>query len=187
MLPYWCERLKKSRMFHYFRQRKELKQKAKALYDRAETQGRLPVFYADLNVPDTVDGRFEMISLHCYIFMHRLLRAGDKKLSQKLFDTFFVMMDRTMREMGIGDLAVPKHMKRMMQGFNGRANHYEFAIKNKDSEELIKAIRTNIYGTLDDVQQNDLDIMADYILDNIQIKTVEEGFASPKVGGRKSA
>ncbi len=174
-------------MFNYFIKRKERKEKAKALYDRAETQGRLPVFYADLNVPDSVDGRFEMIALHCYILMHRLQREGETNLSQKLFDVFFVTMDRTLREMGIGDLGVPKHMKRMMQGFNGRASHYELAIQNKDKDELIEAIRKNIYGTMDKVEKSDLNIMADYILSNVEIKTAEEGFVSPKLGGRKVA
>ena len=91
-------------------------------------QARQPVFYESYGVPDSVDGRFEMIALHCYLLMRRLQAAGDKALSQKLFDIFFVSMDQSLREMGVGDLAVPKHMKRMMNGFNGRADGYEQAL-----------------------------------------------------------
>ncbi len=168
-------------MINYFKNRRELKQKAKALYERAEIQGRLPVFYADLGVPDSVDGRFEMISLHCYILMHRLQRNGDKKLSQKLFDVFFRHMDYTLREMGIGDLGVPKHMKRMMQGFNGRAMHYEEAIKNNDPDALKQALENNVYGTIDNIDKSHLSVMMEYIHKNIAVKTAEEGFIAPKL------
>jgi cytochrome b pre-mRNA-processing protein 3 len=168
-------------MFNAFKKRRELKKKARSLYDRAEAQGRLPVFYADLGVPDTVDGRFEMIALNCYILMHRLQATGDKKLSQKLFDAFFKHMDVSLREMGIGDLGVPKHMKRMMQGFNGRANHYEEAIKNSNREELKKALQQNVYGTVDNIQKVHLETMADYVVRNVEVKNAEEGFVAPKL------
>lgn len=172
-------------MINYFKTRRDLKRKAKALYDRAEAQGRLPVFYADIGVPDTVDGRFEMIVLHCYILMHRLRRSGDRKLAQKLFDAFFKHMDLSLREMGIGDLGVPKHMKRMMKGFNGRATHYEVAIKSEDREELKKALQVNVYGTVEQIQTLHLDVMADYVVRNTSVATVDEGFLAPQLSDMK--
>ncbi|MCI5060081.1 MAG: ubiquinol-cytochrome C chaperone family protein [Alphaproteobacteria bacterium] len=136
-------------MFHYFQQRRDRKRRAAELYEQAVTQARLPVFYEAWGVPDNVDGRFEMISLHCYLFMRHLKRVGEDKLAQALFDVFFVNMDRTLREMGVGDLSVPKHMKRMMKGFNGRAHHYEQALQEQSERALREAVERNIYGTLE--------------------------------------
>ncbi|MEM8833425.1 MAG: ubiquinol-cytochrome C chaperone family protein, partial [Pseudomonadota bacterium] len=107
-------------MLGYFTKKKHRKERARELYAAAVDQSRHPVFYEKLGVPDSVDGRFDMIALHCSILMLRLNRAGENKLSQSLFDVFFKTMDRSLREMGVGDLSVPKHMKRMMKGFNGR-------------------------------------------------------------------
>jgi cytochrome b pre-mRNA-processing protein 3 len=163
-------------MINYLKNRRALKVRAKALYDRAEAQARQSVFYAEIGVPDTVDGRFEMICLHCFILMRRLQRAGDKKLSQKLFDAFFRHMDLSLRELGVGDIGVPKHMKRMMQGFNGRANHYEAALQSDDFDELKNALVQNIYGTVDRVADAHVTQMANYVLANTTLTDIEAGF-----------
>lgn len=170
-------------MFRYFKNRRIIKQKAHLLFERAEKQARLPVFYADMGVPDTIDGRFDMICLHCYILVHRLQRSGtrmDKRLSQKLFDVLFRQMDFSLRELGIGDLGVPKHMKRMMQGFNGRANNYESAVQAQDREALQKVLTNNVYGTLDHVEQGHVQAMADYVLVSAAMPSVDDGFAPIK-------
>ena len=140
-------------------------------------------------MPDTVDGRFEMIALHCFILMRRLQAAGDKKLSQALFDRFFKTMDRSLREMGVGDLGVPKHMKRMMQGFNGRANHYELALKNNDADELQKALIKNVYGTVKPPAKNILKTMEAYVIKSATMVETDPVFAPLKVTdeGLKSA
>lgn len=174
-------------MFNIFQRRKLQAEKARALFDRAETQARLPMFYVDMGVPDTIDGRFDMICLHCYILMHRLHRQGDKeskKLAQKLFDVLFRQMDFSLRELGIGDLSVPKHMKRMMQGFNGRAHNYERAVHNQDREALEKALTNNVYGTLDHVDQAHVGAMADYVLASTAMPGVDDGFAPIKQKNR---
>lgn len=162
-------------MFTYFRERKERKTQAQNLYRAAVAQARLPVFYEDYAVPDSVDGRFEMIALHCFILMHRLQRTGESKLSQALFDIFFVNMDRSLREMGVGDLGVPKHMRRMMKGFNGRANHYERALENK--EELKAALTQNVYGTVDAPDDSVLEVLANYVQGSALMETLEPVFA----------
>ena len=167
-------------MINFFKNRRLLKQKGKELYDLAEVQARQPVFYAEMSVPDTVDGRFEMICLHCFILMRRAQEAGDKKLSQKIFDAFFKYMDFSLREMGIGDLGVPKHMKRMMQGFNGRAIHYEAALRADSFDELKNAIVQNVYGTVERVSDADVSEMANYVLVNTAISNVNGGFVDLK-------
>jgi len=156
-------------MFSFIKDRKFRKKRAAELYDIAVAQSRQPEFYAQLNVPDTVDGRFEMIAMHCGILVYCLKKEEHAKLSQALFDKMFKVMDPMLREMGVGDLSVPKHMKRMMQGFNGRAIKYAQAIEKKDKKELEKSILRNIYGTLEEknVRREDLELMADYILASI--------------------
>ena len=82
-------------------------------------QSRDPAFYEALGVADSVDGRFDLISLHTILVIERLEQFGKpgRKLAQTLFDTMFVTMDFTLREMGVGDLGVPKHMQKMMKAF----------------------------------------------------------------------
>lgn len=104
-------------------------------------------FYRDCGVPDTVDGRFDLIVLHTYIVLDRLRAEGEagRKLSQQLFDTLFDDMDRSLREMGVGDLSVGKHVKRMASGFYGRMKAYDEARAAGD-EALAEALRRNVYG-----------------------------------------
>ena len=165
-------------MLHFFKQRKDRKAQAKSFYNQAVAQARLPIFYTDFGVPDTIDGRFELIALHNYILIHRLSWNGQIKMSQALFDAFFVNMERSLREMGIGDLAVPKHMKRMMQGFNGRCQSYEAAIKTKDTVQLNEAIARNVYGTLDKADANKITVqvkaLANYVERSIALENEGE-------------
>ena len=140
----------------------------------------MPVFYERYAVPDTIDGRYEMIALHCFMVMKRLHREAQAPLAQKLFDAFFVNMDRSLREIGIGDLGVPKHMKRMMQGFNGRRQSYQDALDGDDREALKAALVRNVYGTIDAPSDAVLSAMADYVEHSIAIEGVEAEFASPE-------
>lgn len=124
------------------------KKAARALYMNAVDQAREPYFYRELGVPDTVDGRFDMISMHVILIMLRL--SDDKsgaRVNQALFDVMFQDMDRALREMAIGDLSVPKHMKRMMNGFNGRLQHYRQGLS--EAEDLTGVLQRNIYGTVE--------------------------------------
>ena len=174
-------------MFTYFQKRREIKAQAKGLYEGAVAQARLPIFYENYGVPDNVDGRFEMIALHCFVLMHRLQAAGEERLSQALFDVFFVRMDRSLREMGVGDLAVPKHMKRMMNGFNGRADNYESALLAGDKSQLKEALVRNVYGTVDRVLDHVVEKLADYVMESAKMKTNEAAFAPIKDEEKKSA
>jgi cytochrome b pre-mRNA-processing protein 3 len=142
---------------------------AERLYAALVAQSRQPVFYAELGVPDSVDGRFDMILLHSFIVMRRLGREGKspRSLSQAIYDVMFVDMDRAVREMGIGDLSVKKHVRRMMKAFNGRVAAYESGLD--DAAKLHEALRRNLYGTVkDDVSADVLNIMADYVVANVQ-------------------
>ena len=150
-------------MFGIFKQKILRKKQAKALYEACVAQARLRVFYQELGVPDSVDGRFEMVALHCFMAINRLNKAEQARLGQSLFDVFFVNMDRSLREMGVGDLGVPKHMKRMMQGFNGRRLNYQQALDSGDEEALKEVLLRNVYGTVDAPNDDEVAYLATYI------------------------
>lgn len=175
-------------MFNYFKKRRALNADAKILYQGCVAQSRNPTFYAQYGVPDTIDGRFEMVALHCFLLMRRLRAAGRDDLSQKLFDVFFVTMDRTLREMGIGDLGVPKHMKRMMQGFNGRANAYEAALKSGNTDDVRVALIKNVYGTVDKPNGAGVTLLTRYMQECTKLSDLTATFAPVEmIEDKKSA
>jgi cytochrome b pre-mRNA-processing protein 3 len=118
-----------------------------ALYGAIVAQARLPAFYRDYGVPDTVTGRLEMILIHTFLFFRRT-RSGTeafRHLGQQVFDRFCDDMDASLREMGIGDLAVPKHMKRIGEAFYGRAAAYDTGLDARDDAELEQALLRNVF------------------------------------------
>ena len=120
-----------------------------ALYGMIVAQARLPAFYAGHGVPDTVDGRFELIVLHLVLVLDRLRRDRDDKgspIGQRLFDTFCRDLDDNLREMGVGDMAVPRRMRSFGEAFYGRQAAYRAALSAADERELEKAISRNIFG-----------------------------------------
>src|SRR6201996_2196123 len=117
-----------------------------AIYGMIVTQAREPLFYRDLGVPDTVNGRFDLIVLHLWMVLRRLGEiAGMTALSQALFDRFCADMDDNLREMAIGDLAVPKKMQVIGEAFYGRIAAYDMALSDSP-EALAQAIARNILG-----------------------------------------
>ena len=127
--------------------RKRHGEAAEALYARIVAQGRRPAFYASLGVPDTLDGRFDLITLHAFLVLRRLKgeRGETAALAQCLFDTLFGDMDSSLRELGAGDLGVAPRVKAMVRAFYGRIVAYEEAMARGDA--LDQALRRNLYGT----------------------------------------
>jgi cytochrome b pre-mRNA-processing protein 3 len=117
------------------------------LYGAIVAQARLPVFYAGYDVPDSVEGRLDMIMLHTLLLLHRLDGKGEAltALGQAVFDRFCQDMDDNLREMGVGDLAVPKQMQRIAGAFYGRARAYRTALAAADPDLLVEAVHRNIY------------------------------------------
>jgi cytochrome b pre-mRNA-processing protein 3 len=115
-----------------------------AIYGMIVAQAREPLFYRVFAVPDTVNGRFDMVLLHLWMVLRRLRPAdGGAGLSQALFDHFCGDMDANLREMGIGDLTVPKRMRKFGEAFYGRAGAYDLALDTGD-EKLAQALCRNI-------------------------------------------
>jgi len=121
-----------------------------ALYGMIVAQARLPALYRDYAVPDTVNGRFDLLVLHLALVLDRLGQDdGLRPLGQRLFDRFCRDMDHNLREMGVGDLAVPKEMRRLGEAFYGRAQAYRSALGAVDQQALVATLRRNIYGGSD--------------------------------------
>lgn len=118
------------------------------LYGAIVAQARAPAFYADYGVADTVTGRFELIVLHLALVTARLRREPEpiRMLAQGVFDLFCQDMDHNFREMGIGDLAVPKHMQRVGAAFYGRAAAYDGALADAGDEKLAACLARNVFS-----------------------------------------
>jgi cytochrome b pre-mRNA-processing protein 3 len=115
-----------------------------AIYGMIVTQAREPLFYQDLCVPDTVNGRFDLVLLHLWMVLRRLRDAAEGQgLCQALFDHFCADMDANLREMGVGDLAVPKRMQAFGEAFYGRSAAYDLALTDS-AEALAQALAKNI-------------------------------------------
>ncbi len=122
---------------------------AHRLYVLVAGQARQPVFYSEGGVADSLDGRFDMLALHLFLVLRRL--GGDPAnraaalLAQQLFDVMFGDMDRSLREMGVGDLTVGKRIRAMSEAFYGRVQAYEAGLQDTDDAILMAALERNLY------------------------------------------
>jgi cytochrome b pre-mRNA-processing protein 3 len=150
-----------------------------ALYGMIVAQARSPVFYRDFAVADTVNGRFDLLLLHVAVVVRRLMQEEPgKEPAQALFDRFCADMDDNLREMGVGDLSVPKHMKRVGEAFYGRMQAYDAALAASDDAALVEALVRNVYeGRAGDAARR----LAAYIRDAAAILQAQE--VSTLVGG----
>jgi cytochrome b pre-mRNA-processing protein 3 len=134
-------------MLSLFRKRPD-REPVYAVYLAIVAQSRQPRFYADWGVPDTITGHFDMISLHLALLFRRL-RAETPEVrafSQAVFDLFFKDMDRSLREMGAGDLAVPKKIQKMGAMFYGLLDSIADALDRKDPAAIEGVLRRNLSG-----------------------------------------
>jgi cytochrome b pre-mRNA-processing protein 3 len=117
------------------------------LYCAAVAAAREPFFYASLAVPDTLDGRFDLVGLHVYLLIRRLRRLPppDDALAQAVFDAMFSDMDVTLREIGVGDMSVGKKVKAMWEAFHGRSVAYENGLADADPAPLEQALARNVW------------------------------------------
>lgn len=146
----------------WFRNRGSDRRKAKQLYGAVVTQARQPMFYSGQGVPDTPAGRYEMIVLHLFLVMERLRAEGESavKLSRMLVEAFVEDMDDSMREMGVGDLSVPKKVKRAAAGFYERAGEYRAGFEAADGAALAAALARNVWP--DGAVEANAEMMAAY-------------------------
>ena len=117
------------------------------LYGAVVAQARQSAFYTDFAVPDTLDGRFDMIVLHSFMVLRRLEENGQEghDLAQRTFDVMFKDMDQSLREMGVGDLSVPKKIKAMAEVFYGQVDAYTKALVQDEDGVLEQVLARNIF------------------------------------------
>ncbi|MES2984540.1 MAG: ubiquinol-cytochrome C chaperone family protein [Pseudomonadota bacterium] len=160
-----------------------------ATYIALVAAARNPFFFTTAQVPDTIDGRFELIVLHQFLIQHRLvadaavrspageperserggavagaerpLREALEQFGQFLSEAFFADMDRSLREMGIADTGVSKRIKKMGKSYHGSLQAYAAGLS--DAAVLRTALARNLYGTVEQGDVAQLDRMARYI------------------------
>jgi cytochrome b pre-mRNA-processing protein 3 len=174
---------------HFSKPRTPLRGTIEAIYGMIVTQAREPLFYRDLGVPDTVNGRFDLLVLHLWMVLGRLKSLpGGTELSQALFDRFCDDMDANLREMGVGDLTVPKRMQAFGEAFYGRVAAYDQAL-SLGGEPLAQALCKNILDGADIVKARRLAIYAETAiaglagLDEVTLLGAAWMFPSPVVAG----
>ncbi len=142
------------------------KDAAQTLYVGLVTQARHPDLYRYLGVPDSLDGRFDSVALHAFMVLNRLKReegAFAAALAQNLVDAFVEDMDRSVRELGVGDMGVSRRVKQMAQALYGRAAVYEEAVSDADDVRLAGALARNLYGTRETPSPQMLAAAAGYV------------------------
>ncbi|MGH6979894.1 MAG: ubiquinol-cytochrome C chaperone family protein, partial [Stellaceae bacterium] len=133
-------------MFANLKRRRQRRDAAFAAYRAIVARAREPGLFVAWSVPDTLDGRFELLALHAFLVMNRLKdEPAAKKFAQILFDIMFADLDRAVREMGATDTGVGKRVKAMARGFYGRVAAYDKGFG--DDAELAAALRRNLFGT----------------------------------------
>jgi len=136
----------------------------RALYGRVVEVSRSPALYLELGAPDTVEGRFEVYSLHVVLLLDRMRGHGEAaaEVSQGLFDTYVKGLDHALREMGVGDLAVGRKMRKLGEAFYGRGKSYETAFASlPDTTELRALLTRTVYA---DAEAPPAERLAAYVL-----------------------
>jgi cytochrome b pre-mRNA-processing protein 3 len=118
------------------------------LHGKIVAASRRPVHYSDFGVPDTFEGRFELVTLYAGLVMRRLTQISSvgAEIAQELADSVFRHFEVALREIGVGDVTVPKRLKRMGEAFYGRIRAYGEALDEAGSDRLTSALARNVYG-----------------------------------------
>ncbi len=129
--------------------RAEMRRKAGEIYGAIVTQARQPDFYSALGIADTPGGRYEMVVLHLFLVLERLRTAPSaaSALPRLVVEAFIADMDDSLREMGTGDLAVPKKVRRAAAGFYERSTDYKAALSADDEQALARALAKHAFGS----------------------------------------
>ena len=135
-------------MLNWIAQRVWTKRNAHDLYGSIVALSRSRVLYADMGVPDTVESRFELLVLHLFACLDRLSQTGGKNasLAQEMVDIFIADMETVSRELGVGDMAVPKRMRELAAVFEERMKTYKEATGKNNKQALAAALAENIFG-----------------------------------------
>ncbi len=133
-------------MLERIREKRELQRKARHIASALSQAARRPAFFTKLAVPDTIDGRFEIVTLHGHLVLRHLARAGaqGQALGQAVFDVIFADIDVALRELGVSDMSIGRKIKEMAEAFYGRAAAYQAAL-TEGGDGLEAALARNVY------------------------------------------
>lgn len=127
-------------MFRWFSRRRHLERTAHNLYGSIVAASRRPELFSAYGVPDTVEGRLELLIAHMFLVLERLSGEDEKGIAQALVDLFFADMDTSMRELGVGDMAVPKKMRQLASAVNSRWDAYGEAVTAGDGKRFAELV-----------------------------------------------
>jgi cytochrome b pre-mRNA-processing protein 3 len=148
--------------FRFSSRRRAERDVAALIYAAALAAARRPALFLHHGVPDTLQGRFEMVALHLFAVLHRLMHdpGDDAELARLISERFVDDMDGAFREMGVGDLSVPKRMRTLYGAFAGRISAYRRAIDGEHGD-LAAAIARNVFP--DAPHDGDAAVLATYL------------------------
>jgi cytochrome b pre-mRNA-processing protein 3 len=139
-------------MLNWLSKRNRRDRNAHDFYGSIVAAARAPELYADYGVPDTIEGRFEMLVFHMYVSLDRLGQGSTepKLLAQRLVDAFFADMDVTARQAGVGDMAVPRKMRKLATAYADRIQGYRTAFAGLDNTHVAQIFQANLFGDFPD-------------------------------------
>ena len=170
--------------FGLFGRRRKNRDVIERLYKAVVEQSRAVTFYQTIGVPDTLEGRFELLTLHMTLVSRRLksLPSPGPDMSQDLVDLTFAQFEAALREIGVGDISIPKRMKVMASAYLGRASAYDEALRKNDSGLLAEALARNLFGHAEK-PPNAVEKVTNYVIQSSQAleNAVVEDFYSAKL------
>jgi cytochrome b pre-mRNA-processing protein 3 len=155
------------------------RRRAHQLYLDLVSQARNPLFYGPLGVPDTPEGRFEMVALHAALLLRRLKAEGavGQELGQELFDLMFADLDVNLREIGVGDLSVGRYVRRLAENFFARMAALDAGLARPDLEAIAAMLRSNVYHGGAPPSPVQLETLAGYLIELDRALTSQPGGA----------
>ena len=134
-------------MLNWLNGRSTTTHKAEELYGKVVAAARQPAFYGPGRVADTPEGRFELVALHLFLIIERVkdVKPEGTEIARHMIEAFVTDMDDCMREMGVGDLTVPKRVKRAAAGFYERAGAFREGLSNPSNKALDEAVGKYTY------------------------------------------
>ena len=144
--------------------KKEYRELAHHLYVNVVNRSREAVFYTEYKVPDTVEGRYDLLLIHLFLMLSALSSSKEHKDLQKaLIDLCFEDLDQNLRQMGVGDMGVPRRIKKMAKAFNGRSTIYDEALTQNNDDLLKEALDRNLFVQTPDVSSETLSFFVNYM------------------------
>ncbi|WP_062011032.1 ubiquinol-cytochrome C chaperone family protein [Aureimonas sp. AU4] len=156
-------------MLEAFRRRRRNRDIVERLWEEIVLRARHPHRFEQAGLPDTVLGRFESLGLETFLFVRRCGRdPGLSELSQDVIDRFMTDLDHSMRELGVGYLAVPKRMRKLAGRFYARVRVLEAPLAQGDRQGIADALRATVFRDAEGGEPNQADHLADDLLHGAQ-------------------